>query len=63
LFGGDVAVNLIPVGMGAGQSRMNLRQRKALDPGGDLLGSQSQIVAPGDAPDRERVKNILGTRL
>ena len=53
IFGGDIAVNLFPVGMVIGQSRMNLRQSKMLDLGGNLLGSETQVVPPGYAPQRD----------
>ena len=32
---------------------MNLRECKVLDLSGDLLGSQSQVVPPGNAPNRD----------
>src|ERR1017187_1880418 len=53
IFGRDVAVNLVPVGVVVGQGRVNLRQRKGLDFGGDLLGSQTQVVPAGNAPNRD----------
>ena len=39
ILGCDVAVNLVPVGVVVSESRVNLRERKVLDFGGDLLGS------------------------
>ena len=51
-LGRDIAVNLAPVSVVVGQSRMNLRQRKMLDLGGDLLGSQTQVVPSGNPPNR-----------
>src|ERR1017187_551868 len=52
-FGGDIAVDLVSIGVIVGQSRLNLCERKVLDLGGDLLGSQPQIVPPGNTPNRD----------
>src|ERR1019366_2840638 len=63
ILGRDVAVNLVPVGVVVGQGRVNLRERKVLDFGGDLLGSQTEVVPAGNAPDRDAGTGDAGPAL
>ena len=46
-------IDLVPVGVVVGQSRVDLAPSKVLYFGGDLFGSQTQIVPTGNAPNRD----------
>ena len=53
ILGRNVAVNLVPVGVVVSEGRVDLRQCEVFDLGGDLFGSQAQVVLPGNPPDRD----------
>jgi hypothetical protein len=42
---------------------VNLRERKVLDFGGDLLGSQTEVVPAGNTPDRDAGTGDAGPAL
>ena len=42
---------------------MNLRERKVLDFGGDLLGSQTEVVPAGNTPGRDAGTGDAGPAL
>jgi hypothetical protein len=53
VFGGDVAVNLVPVRVVIGQSRVDLRQRQMVDFGRNFFGAQAEVVPSDNPPDSD----------